>query len=134
MREFSKNVLPVVALASALRTASATGGTVDRLGNEAVAFLVTAGAWTDGTHTVVLQESTDGTTFTTIDPSNLTDAVPVVNAAGAANKATMVGYIGDARYVRAQSNVTGSPTTGAVVGVTALLSRSRNRPAGSRIV
>ncbi|WP_182422307.1 hypothetical protein [Aureimonas sp. ME7] len=134
MRQIPKAITPVVSLAPNLRAATATGAVVDRLGHEAASFLVTTGNWTDGTHTVVLQESTDGTNWAAIAAANLSEAAPVVNAAGLANKSTTVVYNGDARYLRAQAVVSGSPATGAVVGVTVLLSRARNSPAGSRVV
>lgn len=128
MREFASNLKPVIALSAAVRAGSSVGTVVDRLGFEALSLLVSTGDWTNGTHTVVAEESNDGTTFTTIAAGALTKALPVVDAAGKGNQATLIGYTGDARYVRVKVNVSGSPATGAVVGAVALLGRARQRP------
>jgi hypothetical protein len=128
MRTFSRDFKPVTALAPALRTASATGGSIDRLGFEALTFLVSAGAWTNGTHTLVAEHSIDNTTWETIPADQLVGTLPVIGAAPAADKITSVGYSGDARYVRVKSNVTGSPATGAVVGMAVLLGRAAHKP------
>ena len=134
MREFASDFTVRPALSPAVRTASATGGAVDRIGYESLSFLVTTGAWTDGVHTLVAEESEDGTTWGAIPAGSLTGTLPVVDASGDANAATLVGYSGDARFVRVMANVSGSPATGAVVGALVLLGDGRNRPAGSRTV
>jgi hypothetical protein len=127
MREFS-DFKAVQALAPALRTASATGGSIDRWGFGSLSFLVSAGAWTDGTHTVSADHSNDGSTWEAIPAEELTTAFPVVDAGGDASQAYVVGYIGDRRYVRGKSAVSGSPVTGAIVGITVLLGRPHSAP------
>ncbi len=129
MREFASNFKPVVALSPAVRAGSATGNAVDRLGFEALSFLVTTGDWTNGTHTLVAEESSDNATWTAVPAASLTKALPVVDATGKGNQSTLIGYLGDARYVRIKSNVSGSPATGAVVGAVVLLGRARAKPA-----
>lgn len=129
MREFANNLKPVLALAAAVRAGSANGPAVDRLGFEALSVLIQTGEWTNGTHTVVIEDSVDGATWNVVPAGQLTKALPVVDGAGKANTATLVGYSGDNRFVRVRSNVSGSPATGAVVGATVLLGRGRARPA-----
>lgn len=129
MREFASNLKPVLALAAAVRAATANGPAVDRLGYEAVSVLIQTGEYTNGTHTVAIEDSTDGNTWNAVPATQLTKPLPVVDAAGKANTATLIGYIGDNRFLRVRLNVTGSPATGAVVGATVLLGRGRARPA-----
>ncbi|HDZ73495.1 MAG TPA: hypothetical protein ENH55_12145 [Aurantimonas coralicida] len=128
MRDFSRDIKAEQALAPAIRVGSATGGGVDRLGFEALTFAIHAGDWTDGTHTVSADHSDDGTTWESIPADQIIGAFPVVSAVGAENTITMVGYIGDRRYVRAKSTVTGSPVTGAAIGISVLLGRAHSRP------
>ena len=116
------------ALASALRTGSATGGSVDRLGFEELSFLVSVGAWTDGTHTVSADHSDDGSAWEAIGADELVGEFPVIDAGGDASQSYTVGYMGDRRYVRAKVSASGSPATGAVVGVTVLLGRPHSAP------
>lgn len=128
MRDFSNNMKVAVALAPALRTASATGGAIDRLGFEQVTFIVTAGAYTNGTHTLVFEASDDNSTWAAVAASELVGEAPVIDTSGEQNTAYPVGYIGDARYVRVKSNVTGSPATGAIVGANVLLTKPALAP------
>lgn len=128
MRAHFQNTSAVVGLAPALRAGSATGGAVDRLGFEGVSFLVVTGAYTDGSHAISADASDDGATWTAVPAGDLVGAFPTVAAAGAANKTTRVSYIGDARYVRAKSAASGSPATGAIVGVVVLLDRPHSAP------
>lgn len=127
MREFA-DFKAVQALAPALRAGSATGGSIDRWGFGSLTFLVDAGARTDGTHTVAADHSDDDSTWEAIPADQLTGTLPAIAAAGDQNKATAVNYIGDRRYVRAKSTVTGSPATGAIVGITVLLGRPHSAP------
>ncbi|WP_156419386.1 hypothetical protein [Aureimonas sp. AU12] len=104
------------------------GGSIDRLGFEKLSFLVTTGDWTNGSHAVVAEESADNANWTAVPAASLTKALPTVDAAGKGNASTLVGYLGDARYVRVKANVSGSPATGAVVGVVVLLAGARAKP------
>lgn len=128
MRDFSRNLKMVQALAPALRAGSATGGAVDRLGHSALAFAVHAGAWTDGIHTVSADHSDDGSTWEAIPATDLVGTFPVVSSGSTDEATKLVGYIGDRRYVRAKVAVSGSPATGATVGVDVVLSRAQSRP------
>ena len=128
MRAHFQNTDARIGLAPALRTSSATGGTIDRLGFEAVSFLVVTGAWTDGSHAVSAEASDDGASWAAIPAGDLVGAFPTVAAAGAASKTTRVSYTGDARYVRVKSAASGSPSTGAIVGVVVLLDRPHSAP------
>lgn len=135
MRDMAHNILPVPSLAPEARTTSDDGATVDRQGYESATFIVTAGAWTDGTHTFAGEHSDDGSDWDAIDPDSLIGAFPVVQADGASPpagdgdlSATGVGYIGARRYIRATVTVTGTPSTGLVAGVDVVLGHAHNRP------
>lgn len=128
MRTFSKNFSFVTSLAPALRAGSATGTTVDRLGFESLAFLITTGAFTNGSHAIVAEHSDDGTTWAAVPADQLAGTLPTVAASGDQNKTSIVGYSGDARYVRIKANVSGSPATGAIVGAIVMLGNARQRP------
>lgn len=127
MREFS-DFKAIQALAPALRAGSATGGSIDRWGYGSLTFLVDAGARTDGTHTVSGDHSDDNSTWEAIPAEEITGAFPAIAASGDQNKATAINYIGDRRYVRAKVAASGSPATGAIVGVTVLLGRPHSAP------
>lgn len=108
---------------AAISTNATTNGVIiDTQGYGSLEFLLHLGARTDGTYTLQLQHG---------DAANLSDAAVVSNAddligalpvGNAANTVQRVGYRGDKRYVRANV-VSASVTTGATVGVTALLGR-----------
>ena len=102
-------------LAPAVGTGSRTGTGVDLLGVDGAVCVVHFGAWTDGTHTASLQDSSDNTTFTAVSSSNLLGSFTGVSATGSSNSTQRVGYIGGARYVRAF--ITASAST--VVAATA---------------
>lgn len=95
---------------------------------EALEVLVEFGAWTDGTFTPKLQESTDTTTWTdvTLTGNELGTYSAVTNSATASTIQRMA-YVGTLRYVRAVVTVA-SATTGAIFGVTAIPAFPRNLP------
>lgn len=136
MRDMKNNVKSVQSITPALRTASvAAGATVDTLGYEAATFAVVAGTWTDGSHAISAEHSDDGSSWDAITASDLLGTFPTIASDGGspedgANEeaTTLIGYIGNKRYVRAKSTVTGGPSTGAVYGVDVLLGRPHVAP------
>jgi hypothetical protein len=127
MRDFAHSVGAVHSLAPAPRTATANGTGVDLLGYGAAAVLATVGAWTDGTHTLKLQESSDNSTWTDVAAIDLAGAFTPVSSAAGQNASQKVSYIGNRRYIRAVLTVAGA-TTGAVVGVLVLRGRAAVSP------
>lgn len=99
-RDLKSNIDIQHSLAPLGATGSRTGTGVDVLGYDGVVAAVHFGAWTDGTHTPKLQESTDNTTFTDVSSSNLLGSFTGISATGSSNTTQRVGYIGGQRYVR----------------------------------
>lgn len=119
-----------VALPVAARTATTAGTTVDRhVFNNAfrsVMFVIHTGTITDGTHTVAVEDSADGTTWAAADASNLHGSAPAITSS---NDDTVfeVGYNGPKRYVRLNVTVA-SATTGGIYGAVAVMSGGRSTP------
>lgn len=109
-----------VSIQPALRTATATGQGVDLSSGDGQAFaVVIGGTYTDGTHAVTLQESkNDGTAdeHTAADAyAAIADTVSITNVTGTSLQ--IVTFRPSKPWVRAVLTVTGSPATGAIVGV-----------------
>lgn len=118
-------------LNTALRTNGTVNGTgVDTAGTgnffRSAMLLVLAGAVTDGTHTVTLQESDDNTTFTDVAAADLQGSLTAVTTANA-NTVQRQSYLGAKRYLRAKV-VTGSATTGGQTTAVILLAQGSGAP------
>jgi len=130
----SKNLYPDIepewTLAPAARTTTATGDVVDLGTYPDATFLVCAGTVTDGTHTVEFQEcATSDGTFTAIDDDDIEgDDEPALTTANDED-IFVTDYVGNKRYVKAKITVTGSPSTGGVIGVAVLKRGARHKPA-----
>ncbi|MFF8980182.1 hypothetical protein ACF08A_25640 [Streptomyces cellulosae] len=127
-RSVYNHVRAVPTLGAAAHTATATGTAADRAlsgasgANEwhaSAALLVHAGTVTDGTHTLALEVSDDGSTWAAAPASDLQGTLPALDS-GSSNRVFEVGYSGTARYLRAVSTVAGA-TTGGVYGAVILL-------------
>lgn len=125
-----------VSLAPAVRSANATvsGTSVDMAGNRnnfrVAMMVVIAGAVTDGTHTVSLEESDNGTTgWTAVAAENREGSFPAITSASP-NTIYKVGYNGNKRHIRASITTTGAPGTpvGGTVSAIILLSQGSGRP------
>ncbi|WP_342150239.1 hypothetical protein [Methylorubrum sp. SB2] len=128
--DIHNDLLARVALNTATIAASATtnGVIIDTQGFNALEFFLQVGTRTDGSFTIQLQHG---------DDPALADAVAVdtakvlgnaaLTAITAANSVRRIGYVGNKRYVRAQV-VSTSVTSGATVGVLAVLGRPNLRP------
>jgi hypothetical protein len=120
MKSIKETLSGVVSLAPAAYTSDADGAGVDLQGYDGGALVVlVVGDWTDGTHTVALEESDDDSTYTAVAASDLDGSFSALDAAGDDSSVQMVAYIGSKRYVRASVTVTGA-TTGAVYGAAVL--------------
>lgn len=127
---------PVQLVAPQVRTASINGSSFDRekgvsgdIGApyEAFEVFVEFGAWTDGTFTPKLQESTDTTTWTDVTAANQLGTFTAVTSTAGQNAIQRMAYVGTLRYVRPVITVA-SATTGALVSVTGLAAFPRNLP------
>lgn len=131
------DVLARPALASALRTnGTVNGTTVDKTdpsggvdGFTSVLFVISATTLTDGTHTVTVQDSDDGTTYATAAIADVfgTPTSSVALTSANSNSITELGYDGFKRYCRVQLVVSGA-TTGGTLGAVAILGGETSRP------
>lgn len=111
-RDLKNNISVATSLAPAARTASGTGATVDLLGYEAVAIEAIVGTITDGTHSLTVEYSDDGTTWAAVPAGELQGSFANL----ASNTNQEVGYIGFKRYIRVNTTVSGA-TSGGVYAV-----------------
>ncbi|MCV7208405.1 hypothetical protein H7J75_07015 [Mycolicibacterium canariasense] len=90
-------------------------------------FVVTAGAVTDGTHTVALQHSANGADWSDV-PADRVQGGPVVVDNTKSNTVAQLGYVvGTQRYVRLKVT-TADATTGGVLSAVALLAAGSTAP------
>lgn len=122
--------VPVKSLDVGAKTASADGASADLKGFHSVAVVVDSDAWTDGTHTISLEESDDNSTFTAVASDDIIGSAPVIDGATDDDQAYKFGYSGGKRYIRVITTVSGA-TTGAIYG--ALIVKGHER-AGGKIV
>ena len=127
----ANTLTPSAAVNTAAISSSTTtaGNIIDTQGYNALTFILNVGARTDGTYTLSIQHGDDSglSDATTPDASDLvgTTAATAVSTAQTMKK---LGYVGNKRYVKV-SVVSTSVTSGATVGVTALLGRPSVGPA-----
>lgn len=114
-RDLYNHLSPTPSIAPGAKTATANGTGVDLREHSSAIVLLQVGAWTDGTHTLKIQESDDNTTYTDVAAADLQGSFTAISGAGQANAVQKVGYIGSKRYIRAVTTVAGA-TTGAVYG------------------
>lgn len=126
-------ILTRLSLTVALRSANATvnGTTVDRADptggydgfNSAMAVIVT-GTITDGTHTVTIQDSDDGSTGWANAAAEYTQGSGVITSTDD-NVVFEIGYTGPKRYLRLSVTTAGATTGGTFGGVVVLGDPSR---------
>lgn len=98
MRDIVHNIAAVQSIAPADIAATTNGSSIDLLGFDSVAFIVTTGVRTaSGAFTLTLEESDDNSTFTAVAEAHY--QAPVSGNL-AANSMAKVGYRGFKRYVR----------------------------------
>ena len=98
MRDLASNIAVVTSIAPAVLTATAIGTSVDLLGFNSAALVISTGAIAGaGDFAPKLQESDDGTTFTDVAASDVTGTAP---AALAATSTVELGYKGFKRFIR----------------------------------
>lgn len=120
------------ALPIALRSSNAAtnGTTIDKsvFNNffRVVSFVVQTGTLTDGTMTITMEDSDNGSSWATADSSYVQGTLPVI-AATADNSVFEFAYIGPKRYVRIVGTLA-SATTGGTMGAIALLAQPRRYP------
>lgn len=111
-----------VSLAIGLRTnGTIDGSAVDMRGAgnffRTAMLLVLAGAVTDGTHTVVLEESDTGSSgWAAVAAADLQGSLTAVGT-GQANTVQRQSYVGSKRYLRASVTTAGATTGGTTAGL-----------------
>jgi hypothetical protein len=113
-RDLKSNIDIASSLIAAVRTASGTGDNVDLTGYDSAVVEFGVGTMaTDGTFTLQIQESADGTTFGTAGTAVLQGSLPAIGTANdpAVNR---VGYMGTGKIIRAVAVFAGTGTGGIV--------------------
>lgn len=141
MRDFHRNIKTVQTLDPATTTTARTGASVDRQGFNAVEHIVLFGASGDTLSgslktDVKLEHSEDGSTWAPVTDAKAVSGGPVsaagvfatVDAAGKAQTAYRIGYLGHARYSRVSLALTGTHTNGTPVAAMAVLSKANVKP------
>ncbi|MEU9861327.1 hypothetical protein AB0D99_10645 [Streptomyces sp. NPDC047971] len=118
-------------LPAAARTSTTTGATVDRMTDEggfrSALVVVHAGTVTDGTHTVAVQDSPNGSDWTAVADEYLQGTEPALTSSND-ERIHEIGYTGHQRYLRVVVTASGSPSTGGVYAATILLGWPRKMP------
>lgn len=118
MRDLAHNIDVEQHVAPAAFTATedpANG--VDLQGYESATVVINAGVWTDGTFVFEVQESDDDSTYAAAPDADLIGTEPTIDAADEDLVIHKIGYIGQKRYIKVVTTVTGSPSTGMVMGI-----------------
>jgi hypothetical protein len=131
------NVLPVLALSAANRTADADGATIDRLNAEDVALVAVVGVSADtlsGSVYIALEveHSDNGSVWTDCADADIVGSVTgvttgtfaIVDAAAEDDAVFECAYIGGKRYVRIVANFVGTHTYGTPLGAVALVAKN----------
>jgi hypothetical protein len=116
--------LPTVPLIGPKAITTTTNGTaLDLSATDADMIVFNPGVWTDGTHTLSLQDSPDNATWTNVTTANQVGTLtPITSSATAVVQ--QVSYIGPARYLRPVVTVSGA-TTGVVLDVFAIVKHKK---------
>ena len=117
LRDMSELLYASQTLAPKAYTTSTDGTGVDLRGYDAATVVLSVGAFTDGTHSFTLEESSDDSSYTTVAAADIVGSTLVLDSTGEMNADYWCGYIGSARYLRVASTIS-AVTTGAVYGAT----------------
>lgn len=128
------DALARLTLSLAVRTNGTVNGTaVDKAdpaggydGFTTALLIVLTGTITDGTHTVTVQDSDDGTSFAAAAAEHIRGG-PLALTSANSNTVAELGYDGPKRYIRASVTTAGA-TTGGTVGAVVLLGGETARP------
>lgn len=130
LRDLKSSALPKVCVVPSSGTYSQSSATVDRAGTDAAMVSVFAGSITDGIFTPWTEHSTDGTTWAACSygSGDLSAALTAVSNSAASMSLQTVNYVGSRRYIRCGFSVSGTPSTGGVVGAWVTLGEGRTLP------
>jgi hypothetical protein len=124
MRDLKNNLSITSLLDPVAKTTTFNSASVDMQDFRSLVFLLHVGVLTDGTFTPKLEESDDDSTFTDVAAADVEGTL----AAAADGVSQYVGYKGVKRYARLTVTVTGSPSTGCVLGVAGIAGDGKTLP------
>ena len=143
MKDLSNNIVPVVSIKNAVKTAAENGTGVDLQGYEGATILVDVGAEGDTLSSSVhfevsLEESDDDSTYTDVAPAGSIDGTIAAGGIflkldgttggdpGTAGGSFRVGYVGGKRYIRVVLAKTGTHSNGTPIGAMVVKSHARH--------
>ena len=143
MKDLSNNIVPVVSIKNAVKTAAENGTGVDLQGYEGATILVDVGAEGDTLSSSVhfevsLEESDDDSTYTDVAQAGIIDGTIASGGIflkldgttgadpGTAGGIFRVGYVGGKRYIRVVLAKTGTHSTGTPIGAMVVKSHARH--------
>lgn len=129
--EFHETVIDQSISPAAQITADEDGTGSDLQGFEAALCEINVGVITDGTHTVVIEESdTLGSGYTAVADADLVgDTEPALTTAND-DQIYRIAYIGTERFIRVTTNVAGA-STGGFYCANVIKTRARHNEAGA---
>ena len=121
--DFYNNLSAVTTLPPAVRTANENGSVVDLQGYQGALLAAIVGTITDGTHSLTVQESDDGTGWSDVAATDLQGIFANLTS----NTVQEVGYMGNKRYIRVNAIVSGA-TNGGAYAVAVVRGAARKYP------
>jgi hypothetical protein len=106
--DLTNNVGPVLSLAPKGRTGSETGSYADLRDFSGATVIVMSGTYSNGTHSISLEESADASTWTAVQSSDIIGTPPTIDGSEDANSVWRFGYNGSKRYIRVKTTVSGA--------------------------
>lgn len=125
MRDTAHHLFPAFTQRASAKTADQNGTGVDLQGYEAAVAIFQLGTWTDGTHTPILEESDDNSSFTLVAAADRQGAFTAVTSNANVDTVQKVGYVGNKRYLRVRITAAGT-TTGMVNAAIVVRSKARH--------
>lgn len=117
---------PTKSIDVAATTATVNGASIDLKGFRSAIVVFDCDAYTDGTVTLKLQESSDDSAWSDVATADLVGgALPVIDGDND-DQAHIRGYAGNNRYIRANITVAAGATSGAIIGAMLLPGHKMN--------
>lgn len=126
-RDAISNASPAQSISPQAVAADLTGTGVEVRGFEEVGIEINAGVCTDGDYTILVEESDDNSTYTTVAAGDIDGTGPTIAAAND-DQIFKLGYMGNSRYIRTSVVEGTDGSTGVVIAVTIQRRRPHNAP------
>jgi len=135
MRDLYHNVLAAQVLSPVVSTTTKTSSAIDLQGFSGLSVVFDLGLSADTLSnslywTLSLEEGNDNSSWTAVSATECNAGVNsiTVNTTSSDRQAYAIGYIGNARYIKALATPTGSVSSGMPIGIVALKGISAYRP------